>query len=125
MEVLEINMGLDIYFNKVKEIGYFRKVNFLVAYFENRGYKIDSCKEVTIDISDVTELLNRCNEVLKNNSKASELLPTQSGFFFGNTNYNECYFEDVKCVKEYIENALLKEFNNLKDNESITFSISY
>ncbi len=118
-------MGLDIYFNKVKEIGYFRKVNFLVAYFENRGYKVDNCKEVTIDISDVTELLNRCNEVLKNNSKTSELLPTQSGFFFGNTNYNEYYFEDVKCVKEYIENTLLKEFNNLKDNESITFSISY
>jgi hypothetical protein len=33
-------MGLDLYFHRVKrkEIGYFRKVNFLVAFFEKRGY---------------------------------------------------------------------------------------
>lgn len=32
-------MGLDIYLTKRKrsEIGYFRKVNFLVKFFEERG----------------------------------------------------------------------------------------
>lgn len=42
-------------------------------------------------------------------------------FFFGNTEYNEDYFNDVKEVRDYIKNILLPEFDNLNDEEEIYF----
>ncbi len=39
---------------------------------------------------------------------ASELLPTTSGFFFGSTDYDEFYFDDIKGTAEKLR-ALLKE----------------
>ena len=120
-------MGLDIYFTKKKskEIGYFRKVNFLVRYFEDLG--LDTTNQVPLQINkeDVEILLHRCNQVLEDHSRASELLPTMSGFFFGSTEYNEYYFEDVKMVRDYIKNTLIPEFNNLEEDEEITFEIWY
>lgn len=125
-------MGLDIYFLKVKEqkeqIGYFRKVNFLVSYFN----KSKSKNEIKITKKEVKELLRLCNIVLKYHKEnpddkivASKVLPTQDGFFFGSTDYDEYYYEDVRAVKEYIENDLLRQFDNLQDNECIELYISY
>ena len=120
-------MGLDIYFTKRKEeeIGYFRKVNFLVKYFENLGFDVENQTPFKINKYDVKDLLNRCDQVLKNHDKAPELLPTMGLFFFGNTEYNEDYFNDVKEVKDYIKNILLPEFDNLSDEEEIYFKIWY
>ena len=42
------------------------------------------------------DLLNRCAEVLADRSKASELLPTTDGFFFGGTEYDDWYFNSLK-----------------------------
>ena len=118
-------MGLDINFIKTKKIGYFRKVNFLVAFFKNRGYYISNRISIPIDRKDAEELLTRCSMVLEDHSRADELLPTIDGFFFGNTEYNEWYFRDVAEVKDYVQLTLLKEFDNLKDNEEINFHIDY
>lgn len=120
-------MGLDLFFyrTKAEEIGYFRKVNFLVHFFESLDYEIDNCVPITITKEDTEELLKRCDEVLKDHSKAEELLPTTSGYFFGNTTYNELYFNDVKSVKEYVKNILLPQFENLSLDEKIEFKIWY
>lgn len=125
-------MGLDIYFYKVKkqreQIGYFRKVNFLVSYFNKSKIK----DEIKITKKEVEELLEICNIVLKYHKEnpdsevvPSRLLPTQDGFFFGYTDYGKYYYEDVSAVKEYIENELLRQFDNLQDDECIEFYISY
>lgn len=125
-------MGLDIYFYKVKkqkeQIGYFRKVNFLVGYFNKSKIK----DEIKITKKEVEELLKLCNIILKYHEEnpddkivASKLLPTQDGFFFGFTDYDKYYYKDVKAVKEYIENELLGQFDNLQDDECIEFYISY
>lgn len=47
-------MGLDIYLTKRKrsEIGYFRKVNFLVKFFEERGYYIPNQAPLVITRED-------------------------------------------------------------------------
>ena len=37
---------------------------------------------------------------------ASKLLPTQRGFFFGSTEYDEYYIEDLKHTKEVLEKVL-------------------
>lgn len=120
-------MGLDLFFSvrSEEQIGYYRKVNFLVKYFLDRGYDIENQTPTCIDKEDIEELLSRCNQVLEDHSKASELLPTMGGFFFGNTDYNEHYFIDIHKVKGYIEDILLPLFDKLKDNEGIYFEIFY
>ena len=124
-------MGLDIYFHlnkkgqeETSEIGYYRKVNFLVSFFEDYG-EVKNLKPLKIEKSWVKDLIDCCDEVLKDNSKADELLPTTSGFFFGSTEYDEKYFYDVEKVKNFCENFLIEEFENLEDDEYITFEIWY
>lgn len=120
-------MGLDIWFNKIKkeELGYFRKVNFLVKYFHELGMNVKDQVPFYMEKEDIVNLLDRCNKVLEDRTKAEELLPTMEGFFFGNTEYNEYYFEDVEAVKDFITNKLLPQFDNLDNGESITFDIWY
>ena len=105
-------MGLDIFFSKSSTIGYFRKVNFLVKYFENLGFDVEHQLPFTITKEDAEILLSRCNQVLEDNSKAPELLPTMEGFFFGSTDYDEYYFNKVKRVTEFLENRLIPEINS-------------
>lgn len=120
-------MGLNIYFTKRKseQIGCFRKVNFLVKYFKDLGFNVENQTPFCISKEDAEVLLSRCNQVLKDHSLASELLPTMSGFFFGSTEYDKYYFEDVKEVRDYIKNALLPKFEELESEEDIFFETCY
>ena len=89
---------------------YFRKVNFVYRYFE--PYLEDECCFVTK--AQMEDLVERCNKVLADNSLAEELLPTQSGFFFGSTDYDEWYFDDVEdCKRQF--SKILKRFNEDTD----------
>lgn len=119
-------MGLDIFFNKVKtnQLNYFRKVNFLVKFFKTKGMDVENQRPFWVDKEDCEELLSLCNQVLSDHSKASELLPTMPGFFFGSTDYDTFYFDDVKEVKEYME-ELIPEFEKLGPDEFIQFAIWY
>lgn len=86
------------------EDAYFRKVNFIFKFFENKMY--DEYFSL-VDLDDVDGLIERCEKVLADNSLAQELLPTQSGFFFGGTEYDDYYFYDVEdCLKQ------MKEYRN-------------
>lgn len=121
-------MGLDIYFEKCKvsEISYFRKVNFLVSFIENYyDVSVENLQFYNVDKDCIESLLDRCNKVLDNHDLAEELLPTCSGFFFGNTGYDEYYFNKVEAVRNNIIDVILPEFDNLKDDECITFKIWY
>ena len=55
-------------------------------------------------------------EFIEDNILAQKLLPTTSGFFFGGTNYDQYYIDDLKHTKEIIEECL-------KDKED--FNVSY
>lgn len=44
--------------------------------------------------------------VIKDTSMAKSLLPTQGGFFFGSTDYDEYYIQDLKHTIEVIDNVL-------------------
>ncbi len=90
-------------------VGYFRKVNFFYRYFMDR--LIDEA--AWIEREDIEDIIDRCRKVLKKHKLAEELLPTQCGFFFGSTEYDDWYFKDVKdCLKQM--KHLLKE---LKEDE--------
>ena len=118
-------MGLELYIEKIarKELAYFRKVNFLIPFFENYySSKINNLEDFEITKSSILELKDRCEQVLNDRTLAKDLLPTHGGFFFGNINYDEYYYDDVVDVLENC-NALLPEFDNLKEDESIIFKI--
>ena len=79
---------------------YFRKVNFLFKYYEDRGKMHDQYYAFT-DKEDIDDIIDKCERVLRNHGLAHQLLPTQEGFFFGSTDYDEWYFRDVKnCLKQ-------------------------
>lgn len=98
---------VDLYFKEIdnrkekineidpyNKVAYFRKVNFLMSFFDYEG----NCEYVPIDKNQVIDLIDTCKQVLENYNRANELLPTQCGFFFGSTDYDEFYFSDVKDV---------------------------
>ena len=116
-------MGLDIFLTKKKRtnIGYFRKVNFLVKFFEDKGFDVPNQTPLAITREDAEELLSKCEEVLKDHSKGPELLPTMSGFFFGSTDYDDYYYDDVEEVRDYVKDKLLPEFDTLEEGEDIYF----
>lgn len=102
-EAIEVQRKLDECRDALySEVAYFRKVNFLLPYF---GYE-ENCSEIVIDKCEVEELIEDCKRVLaakdtdEAESVADELLPTEVGFFFGNTDYDEWYFKDVQEVMD-------------------------
>ena len=48
-----------------------------------------------------------------------------SGFFFGNTDYNDYYYDDVEAVRDYVKDKLLPEFDTLEEGEDIYFETWY
>lgn len=79
-------------------VGYFRKVNFLYHYFQPS--LVDETAWITRD--EIEDIIDRCQQVLADHNLAEELLPTQSGFFFGGTDYGKWYFYDVKdCLRQF------------------------
>ncbi len=112
----------------------------------------DDCNYYEVTKDDITNLLDSCNKVIESlkNSKvktvnikvgwnsngdiyddievfedtkvADELLPTQSGFFFGGTEYDKCYLEDIEDTKKLCE-KILKEFDF--ENYHLTYCSSW
>ena len=63
----------------------------------NNGYKFENGNMIPI-------VEDGC--VLDDTSVAEELLPTASGFFFGGTDYDEYYVEDIKKTIDIVNNVL-------------------
>lgn len=89
------------------DIGYWRKANHIHAWFvKNCQGGVDECQETEVNKDQLALLLDTCREVLADRSKAQELLPTQGGFFFGGTDYDQYYFDDVGNTIAILEKAL-------------------
>lgn len=90
------------------QAAYWRKANEIHNWFVNKVQDgIDDCdyhNEVTKEI--LEELLDTCERVLADPNVAMELLPTTSGFFFGSTDYDEWYFQDIEYTVEAIRKIL-------------------
>ncbi len=91
----------------VEEVGYWRKANQIHKWFvDNVQNGIDECQSSYVSRESLEELLELCKQVRDDNSKAEELLPSASGFFFGGTEYDEWYFNDINHTIEIIEECL-------------------
>jgi hypothetical protein len=89
------------------KVGQWRKSNQIHQWFvDNCQDGNDDCRESYVNRERLVGLLDLCKQVLANKSKAEELLPTQEGFFFGDTEYNEWYYSDLTDTVEILENCL-------------------
>ena len=104
------------YDNICDEIAYWRKANQIHKWFvDNVQNGEDDCRSHVVYKEQLTELLETAKEVLrsKDTSVAERLLPTQSGFFFGGTDYDQWYYEDIKYTVEQLEKVLNEtDFDN-------------
>jgi hypothetical protein len=75
---------------------YWRKANHIHKWFvENVQNGEDDCGTYPVSLDQLKDLRDLCEEVINKRDEASELLPTQAGFFFGTQDYDEYYFEDI------------------------------
>jgi len=89
------------------EAMYWRKANAIHAWFvENVQNGVDDCGEYYVDRDKLEGLMNECAMVIADPSRAEELLPTQSGFFFGETAYGDWYMEGLKATYEGLKELL-------------------
>lgn len=101
-------MGLDMYLSKETDegtvmIGLWRKSNAVHNWFvQNVQEGEDDCRQYVVTLEHLQELARRCKEVLEDHSKASDLLPTVGGFFFGSTEYSEGYFNILEYTLEIL-----------------------
>lgn len=104
------------------KIGYWRKANAVHDWFvQNCQDGNDDCREAYVSTEQLEELRKICKMVLDNHALASEYLPTTSGFFFGSTEYDEWYFQDLQSTVEIIDNAL----SNIGDEWTFSYQSSW
>lgn len=96
---------------EVKEIvikaGYWRKANQIHRWFvQNVQDGKDDCGTYYVDRQSLIDLRDLCKKVSENKDLAPTELPTESGFFFGNTEYDDWYYQDLAETIEIIDKAL-------------------
>ena len=108
-------MGLDIAFiikfkDETEKILTYRKVNFLRKFiFDNTSMEYDdNCAEIEVSRELFEKLYDKTEEVLclEHIEEAANILPTLGGFFFGNTDYDEYYIQNVRQVHDDIDEIL-------------------
>lgn len=143
---IEIKQGgktLPISFNRISEIteqvGYWRKANAIHKWFVDHVQDgNDDCGEYEVSYEQLQELLDVCKRVLKSSklaageqgrvmkdaSVAEQLLPTTDGFFFGATEYNQYYLDDIESTIQIVE-TVLDELDESKKQDVWPASIHY
>lgn len=121
--------------NDDPEIMYWRKANAIHNWFvENVQDGVDDCDCYEVSIDQIYDLMECCRKILDTIPKletildskeydyvfptkavetAQEILPTTSGFFFGDTNYNYFYFQDILDTYNELKN-LAEDFDSEK-----------
>lgn len=89
-------------------VAYWRKANQVHQWFVlNCGDGEDNCQQMYVSREQLGELLETCKSVKAGGEKvADELLPPQSGFFFGSTDIDDWYWQDIDNTIEQLEEVL-------------------
>ena len=78
-------------------------------FVDNVQDGVDNCGDSYVDRGELRNLLGVIETVLKDHSKASELLPTTEGFFFGGTEYDEYYFAELEHTQKQLSLLLVSD----------------
>ena len=94
---------------------YWRKVNSIHNWFVNEcANGVDECQPTYVSREKLEQLLETVTEAIK--YKDASALPPASGFFFGSTDVDEWYWNDLKYTKVELETILRKT-----EGEDISF----
>ncbi len=115
--------GVDVPHIKPERVSYieeqihsWRKSNQIHRWFvENVQGGMDNCEEYFVSRDNLRDLLHECRQVIAKPDHSSEILPTVEGCFFGSTDYDEFYFQDIKETAEMLEKVLEEEPENQCD----------
>lgn len=78
-----------------KEVGYWRKFNALHGYIVNEfAGGLDNCEQIYLSKEDLQKILDTLIDTYE--TKDASKLPPTEGFFFGSTDVDEYYWDDVK-----------------------------
>ncbi len=78
----------------ISRVGYWRKANQIHAWFVREVQDgVDECQETPVSWETLQELKALCEKALE--TKDATLLPPHEGFFFGVTEINKGYWEDI------------------------------
>jgi hypothetical protein len=89
------------------EAGYWRKANAIHDWFvKNVQDGEDKCRPHRVSREKLEELKMVCERVLEGAAEAEEELPTRSGFFFGNTDYDDWYMDGLRHTVKVCERCL-------------------
>ncbi|WP_336844159.1 hypothetical protein [Providencia rettgeri] len=83
------------------EVGYFRKVNALFKWVEDHIGAIENCEKLPVTQAHLLALQRDLQALTPENCHT--VFPTQGGFFFGSTDYDDGYWEDVNDVKRWLD----------------------
>ena len=87
-------------------VGYWRKANAIHRFFCNLDGGRDECQSIFVSEDNLRTLRALCQAVLLEPAIADEVLPTHPGFFFGSTEIDEWYMQDLKSTIEIIDNVI-------------------
>lgn len=112
-------MGLDIKISHGNNSYYFRKYNWLYGWVRRKLKlrELENCEHYKLHRSMINDLIEDITKVLSDHSLAEKLLPTEDGFFFGSTEYDDWYFDDLRDAKEQLTQLLTK----MSDGEPADF----
>ena len=92
-----------------EEVMYWRKSNQIHDWFvKNCQNNVDDCGEYYVGSDDLKKLYQMCKEVMEFNPEKhpQDILPTTPGFFFGSTEYDEWYYNNIKATIEFLEGEM-------------------
>ena len=103
-----------------REVGYWRKANAIHKWFVNNVQDgEDDCNRYEVSVKQLLQLRDLCEQVVENNNLAMELLPPTQGFFFGSTDLDEYYYQDLDYTIEMLDRVLGEiSWETLKDKYS-------
>ena len=116
---------------------YWRKFNALHKYFNDHfnNNDNDNCVDMYMGIDDLRKLLLNLKDLRKqikqdkdgnviNKEVCEEVLPTQAGFFFGGTEYDEYYVEDIDYTIKKLS-GIIEDHEKLVEAGVDEYDISY
>lgn len=87
-------------------VAYWRKANAIHRWFCALDGGRDECQSIYVTRENLQDLVIACQSILDGVDKPEQVLPTQSGFFFGDTSYDEWYVQDLRDTVTQIEATL-------------------
>lgn len=106
-----------------EEVYYYRKFNALQNYFESY-HNIQNCEDVEINIEILDDIEHRLQLVADDNTLAEQYFPSVCGFFYGDTTYDNYYYENCQTLLTQLP-SLREQLETLPNNKKLIYTCRY